>query len=418
MDLSRLALLAVATFALALRPGTAAVSSGQGVDAGRWQLVWRDEFNGPESDLDREWVAENGPSEHILSSRWRENAVVTNGVLRLVARKERRGGQDWTAASLRSRRDFWFGYFECRYRYAAAEGLNNSFWVMPAGKVSKGAKLFEIDVNEGHFPSKLNSNIHNHSDVTTVNGRRAHPTSPQTVEIGPRPDVTLLLEKPVSAKRFRFSTTQEGPIQLSEFRIYGYNRAGYPDALSPSADSDKPGLVNLARKSATKITTSGYFSTGGDTSEFLVDGHVDTCWISQREGEKWVEFAFSKPHEVGCVQFLNGWGRAGEWHGLLDNYRVDFFDGIKRFRIADFSVLEGPQNLSRAFHTYALEWNERELVFYFDGREMRRERNDFCKSPASVWLSLAVMPWAGRVTDAIDGTAMEVDYVRVFRRKE
>jgi hypothetical protein len=29
----------------------------------------------------------------------------------------------------------------------------------------------------------------------------------------------------------------------------------------------------------------------------------------------------------------------------------------------------------------------------------------------------AIIPWAGRVTDAIDGTAMEVDYVRIYRRK-
>jgi hypothetical protein len=33
-----------------------------------------------------------------------------------------------------------------------------------------------------------------------------------------------------------------------------------------------------------------------------------------------------------------------------------------------------------------------------------------------VWLSLAVIAWAGRVTDAADGAAMEVDYVRVYRR--
>jgi hypothetical protein len=32
-------------------------------------------------------------------------------------------------------------------------------------------------------------------------------------------------------------------------------------------------------------------------------------------------------------------------------------------------------------------------------------------------LSLAVIPWAGQVTDTIDGKAMEVDYVRIFQRK-
>ena len=52
-----------------------------------------------------------------------------------------------------------------------------------------------------------------------------------------------------------------------------------------------------------------------------------------------------------------------------------------------------------------------------NGKELRRVKNEFCLSPSSVWLSLAVIPWAGRITDAIDGTAMEVDYVRIYRKK-
>jgi hypothetical protein len=35
-----------------------------------------------------------------------------------------------------------------------------------------------------------------------------------------------------------------------------------------------------------------------------------------------------------------------------------------------------------------------------------------------VWLSLAIIKWAGEVTDAIDGTVMEVDYVRVYEKKK
>ena len=49
----------------------------------------------------------------------------------------------------------------------------------------------------------------------------------------------------------------------------------------------------------------------------------------------------------------------------------------------------------------------------FDGPDAELEGK--WKSP--VWLSLAVIPWAGRITDAIDGTAMEVDYVRIYRKK-
>jgi beta-glucanase (GH16 family) len=73
--------------------------------------------------------------------------------------------------------------------------------------------------------------------------------------------------------------------------------------------------------------------------------------------------------------------------------------------------------LSKEFHVYALEWNEKELIFFFDGQEIRRQPHDICHGPAPVWLSLAIMRWAGPVTDAIHGASMDVDYVRVWQRE-
>lgn len=35
----------------------------------------------------------------------------------------------------------------------------------------------------------------------------------------------------------------------------------------------------------------------------------------------------------------------------------------------------------------------------------------------SVWLSLVLMPWAGHLTHTIGGTAREVDYVPIYRKK-
>jgi beta-glucanase (GH16 family) len=119
----------------------------------RWEPVWADEFESGDAELDRDWKSQNGPSGHILSSRWRENAVLTNGTLRLVNRKQQRGGQAWTSGSVWTHQAYQYGYFECRYRYAAAEGCNNSFWLMPTTKVPAGQKHFEIDINEGHYPN-------------------------------------------------------------------------------------------------------------------------------------------------------------------------------------------------------------------------------------------------------------------------
>ena len=217
-----------------------------------YQLVFSDEFNGAPSGLDKNWDFQNGPSGHILCSRWRENAVETNGLCRLLNKKETRAGQNWTSASLWTKRQFKYGYFECRYRYGAATGLNNSFWLMTRGGTTNTSGRFEIDINEGHYSNSVNMNIHN--------------------------------------------------------------------------------------------------------------------WSGKR------------------------WAKSKEWRA------------------------QG-HDLSQEFHVYALEWTERELLWYFDGKEIRRETNSICHREAPVLLSSAIMKWAGPVTDKIDGTAMEVDYVRVYQKR-
>ena len=39
-----------------------------------WQLVFEEQFDGSDADLDARWFSQNGPSGHILCSRWRDNA--------------------------------------------------------------------------------------------------------------------------------------------------------------------------------------------------------------------------------------------------------------------------------------------------------------------------------------------------------
>ena len=240
--------------------------------ASNWKLVWSEEFDGPDAKLDERWISQNGPSGHILCSRWRDNVKVKDGMLRLNNKKEKRGGQNWTSGSILTKEKFQYGFFECRYRYAAAEGTNNSFWLMTQNKGQPvRGKNFEIDINEGHFPNKINTNIHNWSDTKVVKGKKTHPSSSKSFSFGVRPDAT--------------------------------------------------------------------------------------------------------------------------------------------------AQLDGEYNFARDFHTYGLEWNEKELVFFFNGKPIRREKNTFCHSPSPVWLSLAIIGWGGKITDAIDGTFMEVDYVRIYQRK-
>ena len=229
-----------------------------------YQLAWNDEFDYSEIDLDNNWISQNGPNSHILCSRWRENASVKNGLLYLTNKKENKGGQEWTSASIWTKRKFKYGYFECRYKYAAATGTNNSFWLMTTGASPDSGKRFEIDINEGHFPSELNTNIHNHSDVTidSITGKQSHPTSSKS-----------------------------------------------------------------------------------------------------------------------------------------------------------FSFLSKGLDLSQEFHIYGLKWTPDSLFYYFDGEIIRSIENEICQSPAPVYLSEAIISWAGKVTDSIDGTSMVVDWVRIYQLK-
>lgn len=384
----------------------------------QWSMVWNDEFDYPDNELDKRWEAQNGPSGHILCSRWRENVTVGDGTLKLINRRERRAGQEWTSGSIWSREQFQYGYFECRYRYAAAPATNNSFWLMTKDIVPQKGKKFEIDINEGHYPSEVNTNIHNWSDIYVQDGRQRHPSASKSFNYGLKPAYSFQLEIPVRTNRIRLVSSHRAHFHIGELRVYNVNAAGYPDPLSETADSDVSGLVNFARQSGVKITSSG---TYGPEYKFreknLADGGVHTRWTAQPEGEKWIELEFGNPVEVGCIQLLNGWLDKSEWKGLLSGFKIQYHDGRSWKDI----VVKDPRNaacdFSKDFHVYGLEWTKDEIVFYFDGKAIRREKNRFCHSPSPVWLSLAIIPWGGLVTDAIDGTFMEVDYVRIYNRK-
>ena len=136
-----------------------------------WKMIWNDEFDYQTRDqLLQVWESSNAPTSHTICSRWEENLEVGGGTVRLVNHKESRGGQDWTSADMGTLKDFKYGYFESRYKYAAATGTNNSFWLWtrdPRRKL-EGGKPFEIDINEGHYPSEYTNNVHEWLGTMTV----------------------------------------------------------------------------------------------------------------------------------------------------------------------------------------------------------------------------------------------------------
>ncbi len=225
----------------------------------RWQLFWNDEFDYPDFLLDNAWTSANDSTQaNILCARIRRNAVVSNGTLKLQNKKEKYGTKSWTSASVWTKRTFQYGYYECRYKYAAATGTNNSFWLIQQSTPTLGKK-YEIDINEGHYPAQMATNIHNWTDITTnpTTGAQSHPSS------------------------------------------------------------------------------------------------------------------------SAAYNFTN-------------------------------------VNLGTEYHYYGLKWTADSLCYYFDGKKVRGIVNEFSWSAAPVYLSEAIITWAGAVTDAINGTQMEIDYVRAY----
>ena len=386
-----------------------------------WLLVFEDEFDGGKEKLAANWQFQNGPSGHILCSRWGDNAKLEDGLLKLEARKEKRGGQDWTAASGWTKQAFTYGYFECRYRYAAATGTNNSFWIMTRGKP---AQRFEIDINEGHFPNEVNMNLHNHTGKHWAKGGRWYygprPPDPTPGDAG----LQFVLDKPVTTSRIRFVSTDAGPVRVMELRAFPPSQQGYPSVF-PNHMEAQPDVPNLATGAKAEASST----LGRYTPEMAIDGKLDTNsrWLSARTvGPHHLSLDFRKPQAVGCLQFISGWEDNKVWTGIVDDFRLDYWDGTNWLPIPGASrkalqgekpVAEPTHNLAKEFHIYALEWNEKELIYLFDGKVIRRMPNGICHGPAPVWLSLAIIKWAGAVTDAIDGASMDVDYVRVWQRK-
>lgn len=403
-----------------LKEGQSSLIVENAFDYSQWDLKWEDNFDYKNSDLDNEWLSANYSSKNLYCSRWRENAVIRNGELHLDIRKEKRGGQDWTAGSVWTKKKFKYGYFECRYKYAGGEATNNSFWLMtqPRKQPEEGA-IFEIDINEGHYPNEISTNVHNWSDITVnAKGRKTHPSFNKMFFFGTKPTYSIQLELPIQTQKIRFISKQPSKFNIGEFRIYNVLESGvYPEVLSKTADTDVKGLINYATASNVQIKASGTSNPKGSVKK-LVDGNPFSSWSTQKEGDKWVEFAWDKPVKVGCIQFTNGWrDKNKNWRNLIHEYKVQYLkDGEWR----DISVLDAAEtnDFSKEFHTYGLEWNEKELIFYFDGKELRRSKNDFCYSETPIWLSLALIKWHGTLTDDLDGKSMKVDYVKYYQEKK
>jgi beta-glucanase (GH16 family) len=121
-------------------------------------LVWSDEFNGTELNLNN-WEIQLGTGTSVGLTDWgnneeqfyrAENISLENGNLRIRSQRESFGGKDYTSARIRSKNlaDFKYGRFEARIRMDNTPGLWHAFWMLPSGENASWPVDGEIDIME------------------------------------------------------------------------------------------------------------------------------------------------------------------------------------------------------------------------------------------------------------------------------
>ena len=142
-------------------------------DIDGWTLVWSDEFNDTNIDLDK-WSFEvngtgGGNNELQYYTDRSDNARIENGSLIIEAREESYTGADgtrnYTSARLRTlgKGDWLYGRMEARIRIPQGQGIWPAFWMLPSAWVYGGwAASGEIDImeNVGHEPNVVHGTLH------------------------------------------------------------------------------------------------------------------------------------------------------------------------------------------------------------------------------------------------------------------
>lgn len=159
------------------------VQGASGTTLPGWQLVWHDEFDGDAVDASK-WSFQigTGPPEGPVD--WgnaeleyyrEENAVVHDGALHIIAKRENFGGKAYTSARLRTKGkgDWTYGRIEFRAKIPAGQGLWPALWMMPTDNVYGGWPASgEIDIMEakGHVTNQVSAALH----FTNQSGQHAY----------------------------------------------------------------------------------------------------------------------------------------------------------------------------------------------------------------------------------------------------
>lgn len=118
------------------------------MDKGGWKLIWSEEFDYTGFPDSTKWSYDtegnvyqwgNNEAQYYTSGR-KENAWVSDGVLRITALKEPMEGRSYTSARLitKGKGDWLYGRFEIRAKLPTGRGTWPAIWMLPTGLGIRG----------------------------------------------------------------------------------------------------------------------------------------------------------------------------------------------------------------------------------------------------------------------------------------
>lgn len=161
--------------------------SAKGPDTGNndWKLVWKDEFSNTGLPDSSRWNFDTRGNSYGWGNnelQWytgknTKNAMVSDGTLKITARREPTSGKAYSSARLttKSKGDWQYGKIEVRAKLPSGRGTWPAIWMLPSENNYGGwPKSGEIDIMEhvGYNPGVVHSTVHtgayNHVKGTQV----------------------------------------------------------------------------------------------------------------------------------------------------------------------------------------------------------------------------------------------------------
>lgn len=138
-----------------------------------YKLVWSDEFEYTGLPDSTKWKYDtegnqdgwgNNEVQYYTEAN-EKNAIVENGILKIVARKENYAGKDYTSARLVSKADWKYGKMVINAKLPEGIGTWSAIWMMPSGwsyKDGNWPDIGEIDIMEhvGHDLGVIHASAH------------------------------------------------------------------------------------------------------------------------------------------------------------------------------------------------------------------------------------------------------------------